>query len=106
MEISDLLHLRGQLLEDLPGIGALQGEGSEIVRYVFDLNRHTAGEVLQIGHVGLGSSEQELVVAVTEDDSVFDHPPVVVTPDRVMSLSGSAFADVACQNAGEESLGV
>ena len=106
MEVADLLHFRSQLLEDLPGIRALQGERSEIVRDVFDLYRHPAGEVLQIGHVGLGSGEQELVVAVPEDDSVLDHPTVVVTPDRVMRLARTAFSDVTSQDACKESLGV
>ena len=106
MEIADLLNFRSQLLEDLSGVRTLQGECSEIVRDVFDLDRHSTGEVLQICHVGLGGGEKELVIAVAEDHPILDDPAIVVAPHRVMSLPGPALPDVTSQDAGQEGFGV
>ena len=85
---------------------ALEGESADLVGDVFDLDRLVPDQVLEIGEVGLGRGQQELVVVVAEDDPVFDHEATVVTPKRVLGLARPAFADVPRQHSGQELLGV
>ena len=106
MEVPDVIDLGSELAQDLPGIRALERQGAVVVGDVLDLDPQPGLEGGEIGEVGLGCGEEELVLGVTEDHAVLDDPALVVTPCRVVGLPRAALANVTGEDTGEIPLGV
>ncbi len=84
----------------------LDRERADVLADLLDRDGHAPDPVGEVGEVRLGRGQQVLVLARVEDDPVLDDEAAIVEPDRVLRLTGGATPDVACQDPGQERLGI
>ncbi len=94
------------LLEDQPGPGTLDRQSRPGPGLVGDRHPHPVGEAGQVGQVGAGGGQEELVGRQPEHHPVFHDVAVVVAPDGVLRPPGSAAPDVTRQHPAQEPLGL
>ncbi len=98
-------HLGGETSQHGARSRPLDRKDPPILGYVFDLDRLVADQPAQIGEVGPGGGEHELVGRQPQHHPVLDDEPAVVAPHRVLRLPGTAPPDVPCQHPGQVVLG-
>src|SRR5215469_3178411 len=85
--------------QQLRRCGALQGEGSHLLRNVFDLYVHIQAVLTEPAQAGVGGGPAIDVFLETRNRAVVDHLPFLIAPAAVNNLPDFDLIDVACDHA-------
>ncbi len=81
---------------------ALNRQEPIVLRHIGHFDLAVADQPGEIGQVGLGRGEPVFVLTGTEDHSIFEEEPGVLTPDCVLGSTNVTRSDVPGEHSGQE----